>query len=321
MIKLVNLLKEIEQERREQQLEEGWKENIIAAAMAASMLVGGVKGQSSDGGIGGKAGIEMTSKQQDPGPLNVNFGTAFPSGRYIIKGEAQGTLESKLGEVARYIEQNPNADYTIEIISSESQVPNYDAEKPGRVKLDTGELAEKRATVLNVAIKALTQKLKEDGKLSGNVDIKISPVLIGSEKFTSGVDNKDDSKYTKDQFVKIKVTAKTKIEDKYAAYAKDGERIFMNQKAYAMIFYPTAATTSKSSAGQLNASYQDVLLKKIDRVGLERSGRSINPKINAANQYTATYKIPWQEWNKATSGTNTITQSMIDRWEQFKVAD
>jgi len=320
MIKLVNLLKEIEQERREQQLEEGWKENIIAAAMAASMLVGGVKGQSSDGGIGGKAGIEMKT-QQGPGPLDVNFGTAFPSGRYIIKGEAQGTLESKLGEVAKYIEQNPNADYTIEIISSESQVPNYDAEKPGRVKLDTGELAEKRATVLNVAIKALTQKLKDDGKLSGNVNIKIAPVLIGSEKFTPGVDNKDDAKYTKDQFVKIRVTATAKPEDKFSAYSKNGERIFMNQKAYAMIFYPTAATTSRSSAGMLNTAYQDVILKKIDRVGLERSGRSINSRIDAPNQYTATYKIPWDQWNKATSGTNTITQSMMDRWEQFRVAD
>jgi hypothetical protein len=320
MIKLITLLNEIEQERREQQLEEGWKENIIAIATAASMLAGGVKGQTPGGNIGSKAGIEMTSKkQQGPGPLDVNFGTAFPSGRYIIKGDAQGTLESKLGEIAKYIEQNPNADYTIEIISSESQVPNYDAEKPGRVKLDTGELAEKRATVLNVAIKALTQKLKDDGKLSGNVNIKVAPVLIGSEKFTPGVDNKDDAKYTKDQFVKIRVTAKP--EDKFAAYSKNGERIFMNQKAYAMIFYPTASTTSRSSAGMLNTAYQDVLLKKIDRAGLERSGRSINSRIDAPNQYTATYKIPWDQWNKATSGTNTITQSMMDGWEQFRVAD
>jgi len=313
MIKLIPIVEEIQQK----QLEEGWKENIVAAAIAASTLFGGVKGQTSNGNIGDKANIEM-SKQQGPGPLNINFGTAFSSGRYIIKGESQGSLESKLGEIVKYIEQNPNADYTIEIISSESQVPNYDAEKPGRVKLDTGELAEKRATVLDIAIKALTQKLKDDGKLKGNVDIKISPVLIGKEKFTPG-DNKDDAKYTKDQFVKTKVTAKVK--DKYASYSKNGERIFMNGKAYAMIFYPTAATTSKSSAGQLNTSYQDVILKKIDLTGLERAGRSLNTKIDAPNQYTATYNIPWQEWNTATKGTNTITQNMMDKWEQFKVAD
>ena len=297
MIKLVNLLKEIEQERREQQLEEGWKENIIAAAMAASMLVGGVKGQSSDGGIGGKAGIEMKT-QQGPGPLDVNFGTAFPSGRYIIKGEAQGTLESKLGEIAKYIEQNPNADYTIEIISSESQVPNYDAEKPGRVKLDTGELAEKRATVLNVAIKALTQKLKEDGKLKGNVNIKIAPVLIGSEKFKSGIDNKDDAKYTKDQFVNIKVTATTKdIPPPTTRFSSQGEPMHMGNETVALAFYSIDG----------DPGYKDILLKIVKR------NTALSGKIDQSGVFTQSYLIKAADWNKIMGRAHEITSDKLQQ--------
>jgi hypothetical protein len=309
MIKLTDLLIEIHQE----QLEEGWKENILAAVVAASSIFGNAKGQTK---IDTKSGTEQSVTKQ--GPLDINFGTAFPSGRYLIKGETEKILIDKLEEIGNHITKNPSANYKIKIISSESQVPNYDAEKPGRVKLDTGELAKKRATVLNIAIKEFIDLLKKDGALQGDVTIEIAPVLIGKEKFKSN-DNKDDPKYTKDQFVKAEVTAIP--EDKYKSYSERGERVFMNGKAYAMIFYPTAVTMSKSSAGQLNTAYQDVLLKKINLSKLEKAGRSLNPSINAPDQYTATYKIPWDQWNTLTRGTTTITQNMMDKWEQFRVKD
>jgi len=310
MIKLIPIVEQIQQE----QLEEGWKENILAAAIAASSIFGNAKGQTK---IDTKPGIEQSVTKQ--GPLNIDFGAAFPSGRYLIQGETEKMVVDKLEELGKHIIKNPSADYKIKIISSESQVPNYDAEKPGRVKLDTGKLAKNRATVLNIAIEKFVEDLKKQGILQGNVSIEVAPILIGKEKFKSGVDNKDDAKYTKDQFVKAEVTAIPG--DKYKAYSERGERVFMNGKAYAMIFYPTSKTTTKSSAGQLDTRYQDVLLKKINLSKLEKAGRSLNPSINAPDQYTATYKIPWDQWNTLTRGTTTITQNMMDKWEDFRVED
>jgi hypothetical protein len=320
MIKLTNLLIEIEQERREQYLEEGWKENIMAAAIAAASLFGGGAKGKARIGTGPGQGIEQTTTNQGA-PLNINFGTAFSSGRYLIKGNTQNILIDKLEEIGEYIAKNPAADYKIEIISSESQVPNYDAEKPGRVRLNMGELAEKRATVLNAAVKEFTNVLKQKDILQGNVDIKISPILVGKEKFTSGVDNKDDNKYTKDQFVKLVITAIPKSTNGYSKYSNRGEIIFMNNKAHAVAFYPSSTTISKSKEGGLNTAYQDILLKTIDRVGLEGAGKSINPNINTPGQYVTTYKIPWSEWNKTAGVTNTVTQDMMGGWEQYKVTD
>ena len=47
----------------------------------------------------------------------------------------------------------------------------------------------------------------------------------------------------------------------------------------------------------------------------------INPNINTPNQYVKTYKIPWSEWNKTAGVTNTVTQDMMDGWEQYKTTD
>ena len=84
MIKLVNLLKEIEQERREQQLEEGWKENIIAAAIAASALVGGVSGNSG-------VFLIATSFALGAAFLNAAFGFCLGCQFYllILRGKAR----------------------------------------------------------------------------------------------------------------------------------------------------------------------------------------------------------------------------------------
>jgi hypothetical protein len=334
MIKLTDLLNEIEQERREQQLEEGWKENIVAAAMAASTLFGGIKGQTPGmGNIGNKAGIEQsTIKQVKQGPLDVNFGAAFPSGRYLIKGPSQDTLVNKLEEIGKYIAKNPTSDYKIEIISSESQVPNYDAEKLGRVKLNTGELAEKRATVINAAIKEFTDNLKQQGVLKGNIDIKTSPALVGSEKFTAGVDNKDDAKYTKDQFVKVKITATPKsVPNKthVKASATDTEPIYAPGEgskvnpAIGEIWYTTRVAVDNES-GTVNYNPGDVyairFLKDFKDWGKDDQGnkiRSVNGDINQNVYEPGIYYIKKGDWMKVGGSAKNMSreklQSLIDQ--------
>lgn len=281
MIKLTDLLIEIHQE---QQLEEGWKENIIAAAIAASSIFGGAKGQTKS---------------------DINFGTVFPSGHYYVKGQTQDTLESKLKEVAGTILSSPKLDFNINIISSESQVPNYDAEKPNKPKLDTGELAQNRATVLQVAINALVKKLKDEGKFQGNVNIKITK-LIGKEKWAPG-ENKDDIKYTKDQFVKLHIEPIKKETDKYAAYAHEGEIIYKDNRAYAMIFYPSRSTTDKTKGGGLNTADQDVLVR------LVKPNKSLTGDINQPGVYTKDYTVSRDTWNKAVGTSHAVTDDIVKK--------
>ena len=300
MIKLADLVKEVEQEK----LEEGWKENIMALAIAASSLLGGVKGQD----VGGtKAGTELTAKKA-PGSLDVNFNAAFPSGRYLVKGSAEDDLKSKLAEIGRYMLSNPQADYTINIQASESQVPNYDAEKPGRVKLEVGELAKNRAAVLEQAIQEFANQLRKDGKIQGDVKIVKAPVNVGDVKFGPG-DNKDDAKYTKDQYVKATVTAVSKPKQEksvYSLFAFDGERYFKDNKAYAMVFKPARKTADLSKGGGLDYAYQNVLIR------LVKPDKALSGKINAEADYTGDdYVIPWDVWNSARGTTSVLAPEFL----------
>jgi hypothetical protein len=319
MIKLTNLLIEIHQE----QLEEGWKENILAAAIAASSIFGNAKSQTK---VDNKPGTEQSVTKQSP--LSVNFGTAFSSGRYLIKGETEKILVDKLEEIGKYIAKNPSSNYTIKIISSESQVPNFDAEKPGRVKLDTGELAQKRATVLNAAIKEFTNNLKQQGVLQGNVNIEIAPVLIGKEKFTSGVDNKDDSKYTKDQFVKAEVVAvpkDTTIEHFKLAGSK-WETAYRNTSSVEfLMFYTTNVTTKKFEPGSLNTGYSDVLIRALiperERIEKKISLSPVNtPAVDVANRKDLfsgeDYLIPYEVFNQTFGTQKRFPTGVTDAWEK-----
>ena len=318
MIKLVDILNEVE----EKQLEEGWKENILATAMAASALFGGTKASSAQGKNQPPEKPRVT-QQATSNVLNVDFGSIFPSGRYIIKGDNEKQLQDKLEQIGKYVAKNPNANYKVEIISSESQVPNYDAEKTGKPKLNTGELAQKRAEAAKFAIEKYFAGIKDLGGFGGKVDIAVAPVQIGKEKFTQGVDNKDDAKYSKDQFVKLKVSAETNKNtvkyDPYAAYSHEGEILYKDNKAYAMAFYPSRATKDITQGGGLSTGYQDVLLRIIDP-GLERRGKSFTGNINEKGVYVQDYKIPWDKWNTTTGTTNRLSQQMMDEFEDYKVS-
>ena len=301
MIKLTPIVQEI-------QLEEGWKENILAMAVAASSMFGNVKGQSIDK-------QQPTTTQQANSPsLNISLGSIFPSGRYIISGQNKNQLIEKLSELGEYVTKNPSLDYKIEIISSESQVPNYDAEKPNKPKLEVGELAKKRADVANYAINTFINDLKKNGKLTGNILITIPPVLIGKEKFVSGKDNKDDAKYTKDQFVTIRITASknNNLTNEYSAYSHIGEEMYMGNRAVAIAFTPSRKTADITKSGNLE-NKQTVLLRMV------KKDTPLSGNINQKGVYIRDYKIPADEWYKVIGTTHTLEPKMLQDWEKYKV--
>lgn len=304
MIKLIPLIKEIHQD----QLDEGWKENILAMTMAAASIFGNVNAQTP------KSNQPSTTQQVNtPSSLNVNLGSVFPSGKYIISGQNKNQLIEKLSELGEYVTKNPNSDYKIEIISSESQVPNYDGEQPSKPKLAVGELAKKRAEVANYAVNTFINDLKKKNKIFGNILIEISPILIGKEKFTQGKDNKDDQKYTKDQFVIVKITAiNNPVTSNYSAYATDGEEMYMGSRIVAMMFKPVRKTADITKSGNLD-NKQTVLLRMV------RTNTPLSGDINQKGVYIRDYKIPSDEWYKVVGTTHTLTPEMIQNWDKYKV--
>ena len=312
MIKLEDLLKEAEQER----LEEGWKENIMAAVIAVAGMFPAKAQKAAP--TADKPGITQTV---DQGSLKVDMGTLFPSGKYIIRDEAG--LKKVLAQISNYISKNPTAGYKVEIISSESKVPNVDAEKPNKPRVDTGYLATRRAEAVKFAMDEFAKEIKETGAFKGSLttdtDIKVAQ---GPDWNPAEGDKSTDSKFTEHQYVKIIVTAIPKSDKTtadYSAYSNRGEVMHkINPKsgakeAFAMAFYATKASKDVKDQGGLDTRYQDVLLKTIKR------NTSLAGTKDEQGVYTATYLIPSSVWNSTVDPSHELTDEDMAKFAQYKV--
>jgi hypothetical protein len=295
MIKLLNLISEIQQE---QQIDEGWRENVVALATAAASLVGGsqVKGQD----MLQKQPTSTSQQQVKKDTLDINFGTNFKSGRYSFNQQDVKDLSSKLAAIGNFIKDHPNSNFTVTINSSESKVPNYDLE-PGspnfKSKLDTGELAQKRALSMKLAIQTLISNLKQDGIKVGQVDIQSPQTLVGGPKWEPGMKT-NDSAFTKHQYVNFKITASDKKTD-FSAFAKMGQRYFdQNQAVTAQVFFKTRATQDITKSGNVDTGKEDVLVRFID---------------GNTGKYTGEdYTIDSNWWNKNVGPGTTLNNKIKD---------
>lgn len=120
--------------------------------------------------------------------FSLNFTSNFPSGRYEVShNEISGKLES----LKNFLSKNKGTNFTIKITASESQVPNQD-------NMKTGQLANLRAVSLEKAINVFLK----GNDLSVNVD---KETKIGNVPWDGK--NKDDEKYSKDQYIRLDVYA------------------------------------------------------------------------------------------------------------------
>lgn len=127
--------------------------------------------------------------------LTVDLGSYFKSGKYKLSESDKEDMLKNLTKVKEFISKN-GGDVTVTIISSESRVPNKDAETGDR--LDKGELAKKRLQT--------TQSLLSE--FLGDVDIK-QEVKIGGPEYKG--DDVNQSKYSDHQFVKLRLTVNKDI--------------------------------------------------------------------------------------------------------------
>lgn len=300
-------------------IDEGWKENILATIMGLSTMFGSVKAQdkSSD------ATNLSVSQQVGDNMLKLDIGKIFKSGRYRFNPKDNQIFNEELRKFGKEIQKNPTSEFTIQIVSSESRVTNYDMEETSPTygkPLAVGDLAKKRAETVNFILTTFATQLKKEGVLKGDVKFVEPKILIGDVPWpslnpeTKQRRSNDDAVYTKDQFVvvniKIGKPQTTQVTpppvDPYAVYADMGEGIYYNNQLFAMAFEDTRFSDKIDKSGNKDAGYQNVLFKTV------KPNTQVIGKKDEKNVYTGTYLIPWQWWNSKTGTTHTLTPEIVD---------
>src|ERR1044072_532804 len=269
-MKIWDIVKE-DFESTQQPIDEGWKTNIFAAAISLATMFGKASAQK---GPNAQADVAMSQQMQGK-TVSLDLGKFFQSGKYQFNDQDKQAIEGELRNFGKLVLASPTSDFTIQIVSSESQVPNYDAEPNSptyKQPLKQGQLAQKRAESVMQLMKTFADELKKNGTLKGDVKFVDSKVQVGSTPWDPKL-GKDNPKYQGEQFVKANIQVSkgsgTSVTpgggnpDPYAAFASKGEEVYAGHNMFGMIFYPTKATASQTQNGALNTQKVDVLLRKV----------------------------------------------------------
>ena len=216
--------------------------------------------------------------------------------------------------------KNPSGNYTVTVISSESKVPNVDAELPGKPKVDPGYLATKRADEIKYAIDQLAAGMKKTGAFKGNVNVStdIKPEQ-GPDWHPEKGDKATMDKFKQHQSVKLIVKAEpskgdTVTLDPFSIYANDGDGYYLNNQLYGIAFRDARYTTKVTDAGNLDPTKQTVLLKLV-----KPNTAVTDPRKSSKGIYTGVnYVIPWEEWYTVVGTSRHLSTDMMKKWEKFK---
>ena len=141
----------------------------------------------------------------------INFGSVWPSGKWKLTQQQKSKIDPELRKIATFLIKYPASKLTIQIEAGESKVTNYDNEQASRVKVKPGYLSDKRGQEMAKHIGGFFKSLQSSGKIGDVPNIPKPKTIIGSSSYTSGVDDPKDPKYTKEQFVRLVVSAETKL--------------------------------------------------------------------------------------------------------------
>lgn len=149
--------------------------------------------------------------------LTVNFGTIWPMGKWKLNEKQTVSINNKIGEINKFIQQNNNSRITIQVESGESQVTNKDMEVNPPVSLETGVLAKRRGEVVTNYLKEYFKK--QVGTLITEKQFPIihePKIVIGTTPYTKGSnDLKDPDKvklYQQEQHVRAVISLEQKYE-------------------------------------------------------------------------------------------------------------
>lgn len=280
-------------------LNEGWKDNIMATIFGIASIFGGLKAQNKTL----PADSVNVSQQMKNDSIKLDIGRFFESGKYSFTKADSKSLGEELRKLGNEILKNPNSEFIVEIVSSESRVPNYDKEPSSPTynqELPEGELATRRAQTVQFVLETFVKELKENGVLKGEVKF-VTPPTIRIGKATWPSINPEtmkrrvwsDPMYKADQYVYANIKINPNKVDPFSAFAEMGEPIYRhdNKQLFGILFYDTKKTDKISVSGNLNTAYQNVLLKTV------KPNTAISGKKNDPNVYLKSYIIPFEWWN------------------------
>lgn len=182
-------------------LDEDWKSNV-AAGLATVGSLGAQQAQAQTPSSNNNQTYQQSTQTRtndsgaaDPfntkksnNVLQVKLSNTFRSGDSKVSpndSEVQGFIQ----QINAFSQRNPGAIIKVDIVGSESQVPNQQ-------NLPQGAIANARAKSVQEIIQQSVQ---------GNLEFSVKTTR-GNEKWMQGA-NKDDQKYSKDQYVLVNVRA------------------------------------------------------------------------------------------------------------------
>jgi len=132
----------------------------------------------------------------------------FESGKWSREG---GKVEQILGpyikEMEDFLRMYDESEIEIILSSSESRVPNRDAEDPKKPRLKPKELSVKRYQTIEEYINEWLDNLYTNKYITITPEIKKLDPIIGGPKWKKGMDP-DDKEFKKHQWLKITIIAK-----------------------------------------------------------------------------------------------------------------
>jgi hypothetical protein len=241
----------------------------------------------------------LINEQTNQSLFSVDFKNAFTSGQYNFNTQYEKIVNDNVEKIYQFIKGKNIKNFKLVISSGESQVPN----PKGFEK--KGSLATKRAQVLKNYLDTVLPNI-----LNMKPVVEISQVTIGTTPWVVGKDNKDDPKYTAEQFIKVNIvlTPATQVTPpEYNRESDLGEGIYFNNYLVGYIKERFVKTTDVRNSGFQDTQHQNMVFTEIK-------------KDTVPMQVIAKYEIPWQWWNKERNmvGTKHITQNDIEKIRTFK---
>ena len=244
-----------------------------------------------------------------PQPYTINLQNAFPSGQYEINPQFGKIINDGVMQIQEYVRKNNIKDFKLVITPGESKVPNQTNLETGKPYLP-GELATLRAESLKTYLESVI-----GNTFNVKPIIEVSQPVMGTTPW-DGV-NKDDPKYTKEQFVKVSVVVSTvpiptpkptpNPGTSYNANANVKESIYYNKILIGYAQANSRQTTDIKVQGNLNVGTQDVTFKLTNPIQNIVNNQIVSKQPTDQN-IVESYLIPFAWWNnRVGADANTIT--------------
>ena len=141
----------------------------------------------------------------------VNFNSVWRAGYWKLTSNQILNLNNQMKVIQNFLVKNPQTKLSIQVEAGESKVTNADNEDGGK-PVKPGHLSSRRGESLVNYLNTFFKKLENGGMSFTYPEIPKPKTIVGATPYVRGKDNPKDSKYTKEQFVRLKVTATSQSE-------------------------------------------------------------------------------------------------------------